>query len=185
MSRSIFKLKITLLISIIILAGITVTYAAFFAVDRQRGEYSLSSSCFSVNFEDSESINISGAIPMSDAEGMYESPYELSITNNCPYDISFEVIAITNIESISNQYMKYMFDGTTVGLVSEATSIGEDNDLYQKPRILGEGVVSGGTKVTKELRFWLDENTNIESVRNKAWHSKIETKIIPKDSDKS
>lgn len=180
-----FKLKITLLISIIILAGITVTYAAFFAVDRQRGEYSLSSSCFSVNFEDSESINISGAIPMSDAEGMYESPYELSITNNCPYDISFEVIATTNIESISNQYMKYMFDGTTVGLVSEATGIGEDNDLYQEPRILGEGVVSGGTKVTKELRFWLDENTNIESVRNKAWHSKIETKIIPKDSDKS
>ena len=185
MSKNILKLKITLFVSIVLLTCITVTYAAFYAVDKQENENTLSTSCFDVKFTDGESINISGAIPMSDAQGMYEAPYEFSIVNNCSYDISFKVIANTQIDSIDNAYMKYMFDSNVIGIVAHALESDETSDLYQTPRILGEKEVKGRTKVTEELRFWLDENTDIESVRNKTWNTKIQVKVIPKGSNQS
>lgn len=175
MNNNFFKLKVSLLLLIMLLTLITITYGAFYGANKQVGNISLSSSCFSVSFTDGESINMSGALPLSDEEGMYQKPYEFSLINNCQYDMSFKVVANVLSTSIDNSNIKFMFDSAYIGLISEEESL-DEIEGFQTPKVLGTGVVKAGTKNTKKLRFWLDESTPLDKVKNKSWNAQI--KII-------
>ncbi len=182
MSKSFFKLKLLLLFSIVVLSLITVTYAHFFAIDRQDDDNTIASTCFSVDFTDGQSINMSGALPMDDISGMYQMPYEFSLTNNCTYDMSYQVVTMVPATSIDNQYIKFMFSGFKIGKVNEQES-GKEIDGFQIPKIIGTGTVRARTTITEEIRFWLDEETPIEQVKNKSWNAQI--KIISSVKDAS
>ena len=175
MGKGNLKLKLSLLISIIILIAITVSYSAFFRIDKQIGKTSISSSCFSVDFADGESIDIVGALPLSDSEGIYSNPYVFSLTNNCDYDMTYKVVAYVTNSSINNNLIKYMFSGVTVNTVGNSEPL-DNIEGYQLPRVLGTGKIKARTRSLEELRFWLDDQTDIETVKNKSWNAQI--KII-------
>ena len=151
------------------------TYGAFYAVDRQTGENTIASTCFDVTFSDGSSINLSGALPVSDNVGIYQDPYEFSLTNNCTYDMSYKIVVNVPSTSINNSQIKFMYDGFDIGLISDMEPLDEVQG-YQIPRVIGTGVLKARTKITRELRFWLYENTPIEDVKNKSWNAEI--KII-------
>ena len=70
-----------------------------------------------------------------------------------------------------------MFNSSSIGIVGYQEETGKLAE-YQETRLIGSGTIKAGTKITSELRFWLDENTDIETVKTKSWNGQI--KIISK-----
>lgn len=171
--------KIIFLIVIIIASlFIGMSYGLWQIVKTQEGTNQAISKCFSITMsEDSSSIKLTKAYPISNEEAKSLTPYTFTISNNCPiaasYKINLETLNTSNIDlkflrvSINNSNSQiinnYIEDTPTLKNISKSNTILVD-------------YLAGKTSKTYDFRIWLDYNTTQYDLNNDGtdkWAGKI------------
>lgn len=187
MSGMRLKYRIPLAI-IVILLVITLfvgsSYALWKVTVYQEGVNVINAGCFELEFiEQSSSINLNNAYPISDEKGLKTTPYIFKLKNNCTIDAKYTLylntLEVTGTK-ISDNFIKYAITKETDVLVtannlSTATinpSIA--NFTYDKNLItsyeISTGTLKGrssstvddGEEITYSLRLWIDESATKE-----------------------
>ena len=177
-------------ISILIIAFVGISYAAFHTV-LSSGENSISTGTISLDLSDnSESISISNAMPISDEEGkgltgngnVYDFSVHtiLSKDTTINYEVSLEKVNL-NTPVLDNQnirvYLQKQEDDTFVDtpittIPQPFTPLVEDSFLGTKngDMVIYSGIFSNTTDFDRELsknfrlRIWVAEDTIIDSI---------------------
>ena len=183
-------------IAIVIIAATSVTYAYLSYNATQTDENILTTSCFNIRYEDSNSISLNSngnyAYPMSEERANNLTPYSFTITNTCTTTnstdpINYVVTLNTLNASPSNielSKLRYRLDMTTPTattgtstLMSEAAPYDLSSSIKSAEGIntsynLLEGTLAPGASVTYNLRLWIDEAAGNE-VMNQTFNGRI------------
>ena len=161
------RLIILLIISVLIViaATIGVTYAYLSVNAVQTNPNTISTTCYDMEFTDSNRINITG-YPMSNSNAFSKlTPYTFTLKNKCEANTQYQVIL--NVKNTSSStllpYINYSLDGSTVNKLSSLTAItlpsGITSNNNTASYIINTGSLTGinATK-TFTLHMWIDES---------------------------
>ena len=142
-----------------------------------------SRTCFNTTLtEDTSKISLTDAFPITDEDGLKQTPFTFTIKNNCnSYVKVYITIDSTYRESTSASYLKdnYMKvnvspKGTTTG---KSVILGSQTLTDLENNKKGYIIVSTGLKANEEksydLRIWMDSAVTTEQGLNKNWSGKI------------
>ncbi len=94
------KGKIIAIIALTLVTTSAITYGFFYPNKRQTGQNNLVSECFNIEFtNESESIALTNAYPVSDEEGRKITPYSFTITSTCDLATSYHIVIDTKTGS--------------------------------------------------------------------------------------
>ncbi len=169
--------RVTLgIITIMILLTISVgTSYSFYSVSSvQDGDNNLVATCFKMNIEDSDYINLPATYPMSEDSAKTKlTPYKFTITNNCTEanasaGVNYDIVL--NTKGTLNNYLSYKFsEGTTItGLtnklststytyqsyVPENTKMAGTTNSY----LLKQGTLAPGASASYNLLLWINSD---------------------------
>ena len=132
--------------------------------------------------EKTSKITLSDAFPISDEDGLKQTPFTFTLKNNCDSYVKVYITIDSKYrESTSAAYLKDSF--LKVNLSSKGTTDGSSVLLGSQTLTELEGtnkgyiLVTTGLKANEEksydLRVWMDGETSIEDGLNKNWEGKI------------
>lgn len=157
---------------------------ALFSSSTSSGEYNvLTAGNLEISYVEGENgygdiLSLTGAYPMSDADGKQGSPYRFNLTNtgDVPLDYRIKIEyddAIIAEDGCSNnllefQYVKYNFDSAeTSALLSNTT----DHIIYDSAAANQPGLQPGSSQI-HEIRLWITSDAP-NSVLGKHFHGKV------------
>lgn len=182
--------KISLLVIGILLAISTTigsSYALWVIEDSQEGTNKILTGCFSLSYSDklndeSTSINLTNAYPLTDAEGLKLKPYTVVLKNTCSIAANYELILTTDLaNTLSEVFLKTNFKDVTNNidysskLMNELSTTTLDENMAKqiieknqiqigKTYSLVSGILEPNEEVKYELRIWLDESANKDTM---------------------
>ena len=132
--------------------------------------------------EDTSKITLSDAFPISDEDGLKQTPFTFTLKNNCDSYVKVYITIDSKYRTSTNgAYLKDSF--LKVNLSSKGTTDGSSVLLGSQTLTELEGtnkgyiLVTTGLKANEEksydLRVWMDGETSIEDGLNKNWEGKI------------
>jgi hypothetical protein len=135
------------------------------------------SSCGTMTLsEQSSSINLTNAYPMSDNKGLTTTPYTFDVTNTCTTDSTFNVYLVVLTDStIDESNIKVNLDTTGTSLVSDLTKYSlKDNintqfqtktgKIVKNTYLLDTKTITQNGTQSFNLRMWLDKNAGNENM---------------------
>ena len=176
--------KIILIVGIVvlvILGVIGVTYAFFSTGGSQETANTFTSGCLSISLTDeSDSINLTNAYPITDVEGLEGTSYDFTITNNCDSSTNYQI----NLESLNQvanslnaDYIKVALSSDSVdniiSTLSDNTSATPTIDNAYESYNLYTGSLGASESKTYHLKIWVDYDATVEQPANKVYSSKI------------
>lgn len=178
------KMKLIILGSLIgfilVISGVSYAYLRKASVQDNNNVVS-TLDCLNVTLTDTENgntgINITNQVAMSDAEGLKNSPYKFTLTNNCPYPVKVDI----NLETLSGttlnkNYLKYNLNKMSSSILGESPEV-EAVTANATSNKMGSTILAASTDVghsaNYELRLWIDENTSWENGGNKTYNGKV------------
>ena len=176
------KLYYGLLITVLCIIG--VSFAWFRLYLSQSEDNTLASrTCFNTTLtEDTSKISLTDAFPITDEDGLKQTPFTFTIKNNCnSYVKVYITIDSTYRESTNTSYLKdnYMKvnispKGTTTG---KSVILGGQTLTDLENNKKGYLIINTGLKANEEksydLRIWMDSSVTTEQGLNKNWSGKI------------
>ncbi|MCI7554023.1 MAG: hypothetical protein MST00_01070 [Tenericutes bacterium] len=176
------KIYISILITIIIIAG--VSYAYFFLRKEQTNENIIGTrTCLNSSLtEQNTEISLTDAFPISDEDGLKQTPFTFSVTNNCDTYVKLTItLENENRESTSTEFLKDNLIKVNLSPKGETTSsnllLGSQTLVDIESSRKGYKLTTTGLKgnETKEfdLRTWMDSNTTLDEGLGKSWEGKI------------
>ena len=181
------KLKIyyALLITVVCLLG--VTYAWFRLYLSQSANNTIATrTCFSTSLtEDTSKIALTDAFPISDEDGLKQTPFTFTLKNNCDtYVNAYITIDSTYRMSTSSSYLKDAYlkvnvspKGTTDNLpVILANQSLTDLENGRNGYVIVETILDANEELSYDLRIWMDSATSLEQGLDKTWAGKIVVK---------
>ncbi len=177
----IFKRELTL--TIISIVGVTIvllggSYSAFSQIVRSEDYNVLKTGDLAIEFNDKEEglgnvINLNGAFPESDADGMNENPYIFEIKNTGTLPANYEVKIIDDADMIDNdgcieklldkEYIKYSINGSEAALLSSSEEV---------KYVIDTGVLEVGESAKYSINMWIDKDAGNDAI-GKHYHGKI------------
>lgn len=181
------KLKIyyALLITVVCLLG--VTYAWFRLYLSQSANNTIATrTCFSTSLtEDTSKIALTDAFPISDEDGLKQTPFTFTLKNNCDtYVNAYITIDSTYRMSTGSSYLKDDYlkvnvspKGTTDNLpVILANQSLTDLENGRNGYVIVETILDANEELSYDLRIWMDSATSLEQGLDKTWAGKIVVK---------
>ena len=171
-----------LLVTVICIIGVSFAWFRLYLSQTENNTIA-SRTCFNTTLtEDTSKISLTDAFPITDEDGLKQTPFTFTIKNNCnSYVKLYITIDSTYRESTDTSYLKdnYMKvnispKGTTA---SKSVILGSQalTDLENNKK--GYIIVSTGLKANEEksydLRIWMDSTVTTEQGLNKNWSGKI------------
>ena len=180
--RKRLKLYYGLLITVVCIIG--VSFAWFRLYLSQSEDNTLASrTCFSTTLtENTSKIALTDAFPISDEEGIKQTPFTFTLKNNCDsYVKVYITIKSTYRESTSTAYLKDNYlkvnisakdkiDNTSV-ILGKQTLTKLDNN--EQGYIIVHTRLKASEAKSFDLRIWMDSATTLEQGLNKTWNGKI------------
>lgn len=171
----------SLLILLSVLSLVGITYASIQRNRTQSSNNVISTlSCLSISLVDEENfISLTNAYPISDEEGMKQTPYSFKVKNNCDYKVEIAVLfEPTTSSTLNDQYLKVSFDSKTPKILSnyESTPPVSGRNSY----ILTSELLFENEETPHKFNFWLDYDTTKEQANGKSMTGKIIVKAVPK-----
>ena len=176
------KIYISLFITIIIVIGIS--YAYFFLRKEQTNDNVIGTrTCLDTTLNEQTSrILLEDAIPISDKDGLNQTPFTFSVTNNCDSYVKLTItIENENRESTSTSLLKDNLikvnlspKGTTTSsnlLLGNQTLVDIENS--RKGYKLATVGLKGNETKEFDLRTWMDSSTTLNEGLGKTWEGKI------------
>ena len=171
-----------LLVTVICIIGVSFAWFRLYLSQTENNTIA-SRTCFNTTLtEDTSKISLTDAFPITDEDGLKQTPFTFTIKNNCnSYVKVYITIDSTYRESTDTSYLKdnYMKvnispEGTTTG---KSVILGSQTLTDLENNRKGYIIVSTGLKANEEksydLRIWMDSAVTIEQGLNKNWSGKI------------
>ena len=171
-----------LLVTVICIIGVSFAWFRLYLSQTENNTIA-SRTCFNTTLtEDTSKISLTDAFPISDEDGLKQTPFTFTIKNNCnSYVKLYITIDSTYRESTDTSYLKdnYMKvnispEGTTT---SKSVILGSQTLTDLENNRKGYIIVSTGLKANEEksydLRIWMDSAVTTEQGLNKNWSGKI------------
>ena len=171
-----------LLVTVICIIGVSFAWFRLYLSQTENNTIA-SRTCFNTTLtEDTSKISLTDAFPITDEDGLKQTPFTFTIKNNCNnYVKVYITIDSTYRESTDTSYLKdnYMKvnispKGTTA---SKSVILGSQalTDLENNKK--GYIIINTGLKANEEksydLRIWMDSTVTTEQGLNKNWSGKI------------
>ena len=176
------KLYYGLLITVLCIIGVSFAWFRLYLSQTENNTLA-SRTCFNTTLtEDTSKISITDAFPITDEDGLKQTPFTFTIKNNCnSYVKVYITIDSTYRESTNTSYLKdnYMKvnispKGTTT---SKSVILGSQTLTDLENNRKGYIIVSTGLKANEEksydLKIWMDSAVTTEQGLNKNWSGKI------------
>ena len=171
-----------LLVTVICIIGVSFAWFRLYLSQTENNTIA-SRTCFNTTLtEDTSKISLTDAFPISDEDGLKQTPFTFTLKNNCDsYVKVYITIDSTYRESTDTSYLKdnYMKvnispKGTTTG---KSVILGSQTLTDLENNRKGYIIVSTGLKANEEksydLRIWMDSSVTTEQGLNKNWSGKI------------
>ena len=171
-----------LLVTVICIIGVSFAWFRLYLSQNENNTLA-SRTCFNTTLtEDTSKISLTDAFPISDEDGLKQTPFTFTIKNNCnSYVKVYITIDSTYRESTDTSYLKdnYMKvnispKGTTT---SQSVILGSQTLTDLENNKKGYIIINTGLKANEEksydLRIWMDSAVTKEQGLNKAWSGKI------------
>ena len=180
---SVKKKVIILVVSLIGITGIIigVSYAFFSIGGVQDTANTFNSGCLNISLtNESTSINLTDAYPITDVEGLETTSYDFTVKNNCNSATNYQI----NLESLNEQvnslnadYIKVSLSSDTVdnviSILSSNTSATPSIDNAYKSYNLYTDSLEANEEKTYHLKIWVDYDATVEQAASKTYTSKI------------
>ena len=176
------KLYYGFLVTVLCIIGVSFAWFRLYLSQTENNTIA-SRTCFNTTLtEDTSKISLTDAFPISDEDGLKQTPFTFTIKNNCnSYVKVYITIDSTYRESTDTSYLKdnYMKvnispEGTTTG---KSVILGSQTLTDLENNRKGYIIVSTGLKANEEksydLRIWMDSAVTTEQGLNKNWSGKI------------
>ena len=171
-----------LLVTVICIIGVSFAWFRLYLSQNENNTL-VSRTCFNTTLtEDTSKISLTDAFPITDEDGLKQTPFTFTIKNNCnSYVKVYITIDSTYRESTNTSYLKdnYMKvnispKGTTTG---KSVILGSQTLTDLENNKKGYIIVSTGLNANEEksydLRIWMDSAVTTEQGLNKNWSGKI------------
>ena len=171
-----------LLVTVICIIGVSFAWFRLYLSQNENNTIA-SRTCFNTTLtEDTSKISLTDAFPITDEDGLKQTPCTFTIKNNCnSYVKVYITIDSTYRESTNTSYLKdnYMKvnispKGTTTG---KSVILGSQTLTDLENNKKGYIIVNTGLKANEEksydLRIWMDSAVTTEQGLNKNWSGKI------------
>ena len=171
-----------LLVTVICIIGVSFAWFRLYLSQTENNTIA-SRTCFNTTLtEDTSKISLTDAFPITDEDGLKQTPFTFTIKNNCnSYVKLYITIDSTYRESTSSSYLKdnYMKvnispKGTTT---SQSVILGSQTLTDLENNKKGYIIINTGLKANEEksydLRIWMDSSVTTEQGLNKNWSGKI------------
>lgn len=161
---------------------LTASSFALWQVTRKQTNFNaMATACLDLTINnESSSITMDYAYPVTDSEGLDTSGYSFTVTNNCNQPVSY-AIGIESVDDnsgkqfVGNSYIDFSLDGkapVAFSTLDTVTSDSSANYTIRETRSLAiRKVPANGTR-THTIRMWLDEDTPLTE-QNKTFVSKV------------
>ena len=171
-----------LLVTVICIIGVSFAWFRLYLSQTENNTIA-SRTCFNTTLtEDTSKISLTDAFPISDEDGLKQTPFTFTIKNNCnSYVKVYITIDSTYRESTNTSYLKdnYMKvnispKGTTTGksvILGSQTLTNLENN--KKGYILINTWLKANEEKSYDLRIWMDSAVTTEQGLNKNWSGKI------------
>ena len=179
-----------LLVTVLCIIGVSFAWFRLYLSQTENNTIA-SRTCFNTTLtEDTSKISLTDAFPITDEDGLKQTPFTFTIKNNCnSYVKVYITIDSTYRESTNTSYLKdnYMKvnispKGTTTG---KSVILGSQTLTDLENNKKGYIIVSTGLKANEEksydLRIWMDSAVTTEQGLNKTWSGKI---VVVSDASK-
>lgn len=165
---------------LVLIGVIGLTYAYFAVGGTQEDLNSFTSGCFSISLEnESDSISLDLAEPITDMEGLKGDAYTFTVRNNCNEDATYVVNLESlneNETSLAEEFVKVSLSSDTMDNVISILA----NNQEVTPEIEGAyeshnlyiGTLGPNEEKSFELKLWLDYDATVEAA-NKTFLSKV------------
>ena len=176
------KLYYGLLVTVLCIIGVSFAWFRLYLSQTENNTIA-SRTCFNTTLtEDTSKISITDAFPITDEDGLKQTPFTFTIKNNCnSYVKVYITIDSTYRESTNTSYLKdnYMKvnispKGTTT---SQSVILGSQTLTDLENNKKGYIIINTGLKANEEksydLRIWMDSSVTTEQGLNKNWSGKI------------
>ncbi len=179
-----------LLVTVLVLIG--VTYAYYRITKTQTNSNVIGTrTCLNTTLtEETSEIVLSDAFPISDEDGLKQSPFTFTLTNNCDSYVKVTIALVseyrtsTNTAYLKDNYVKSNLStkGTNDGssVILSTLSLGEVDTNTQGYVLKTTGLKNKEAK-SFDLRLWLDSETTNEQGLNKTWKGKIVVSVVAAD----
>lgn len=175
------SILIWLIVGLVCIITVTGSYAFLSVGNKQELANTFKSGCLNISLEnESNSLNLNNALPITDVEGLKLESYKFSIKNSCETPTKFQ-INIENLNQMDNtlsaDYVKVSLSNDTMDNVVSILSTNPMveptvNNAYEAFNIY-VGEIAGNETKEFALREWLDYETNTAQGANKVYSSKI------------
>ena len=168
------KKRITIIIALVgvlLISVVGTSFALFEKTATQTGENTITTlNCLDVSISGGTEITLNAAYPIKDGEGVLQTPYTFTITNNCTQFVGVKlgVEFEDDTSDIDASYIKAVINKPSEGMMPRLLT---DYELIQatdsetglptekaKYMMAYEGLPAGDTQ-TFEYRMWIDYNT--------------------------
>ena len=176
-----------LLVTVLVLIG--VTYAYYRITKTQTNSNVIGTrTCLNTTLtEETSEIVLSDAFPISDEDGLKQSPFTFTLTNNCDSYVKVTIALVseyrtsTNTAYLKDNYVKSNLStkGTNDGssVILSTLSLGEVDTNTEGYVLKTTGLKNKEAK-SFDLRLWLDSETTNEQGLNKTWKGKIVVSVV-------
>ena len=176
-----------LLVTVLVLIG--VTYAYYRITKTQTNSNVIGTrTCLNTTLtEETSEIVLSDAFPINDEDGLKQSPFTFTLTNNCDSYVKVTIALVseyrtsTNTAYLKDNYVKSNLStkGTNDGssVILSTLSLGEVDTNTQGYVLKTTGLKNKEAK-SFDLRLWLDSETTNEQGLNKTWKGKIVVSVV-------
>ena len=178
--------KKVIIISISIMLGLVllllgIAFAVWFITRSQQSTNIVKAlDCLDISLSGNEAIDLSGAFPLTNQEGMDLIPHSFKIINECDIYVSVNIyLAVLNKTDMQSEYVR-------VSLQEKDNTDDNSNILSSynitTPTVLensisynleSEILLSPNQTIKKDLRVWMNESALFEEVKGKEFYSKI------------
>ena len=177
--RKAYKI-ILMVISILLIGSIIIgtSYSMWVKTAVQKEENIVNSSCFSIEFTESSNINLTNAMPISDASGLKKKPYTFTLKNTCNMNskvtIALDVLSTSTMSSsaIKTSLTKGNKSGTPTLLTSLDKKADVDISGAKEAYILGTDIIGANKSKSYSLYLWMDEAVTVAEA-SKSFSSKV------------
>ncbi len=169
------KGKMIAIVALTLVTTSAITYGFFYPNKRQTGQNDLVSECFNIEFtNESASIALTNAYPVSDEEGKKFTPYSFTITNTCNLVASYHVVIDTKIGSFDPSHIKVSVNDsnpkTLTFMPNESYPAGEG---YSASGQIYSGTLKKDESKNFDIKLWMSASTTYEQVAGKTWEGRV------------